>query len=161
MAIGAGVASALAAAALSFVTMAEHCRSLQTSAVLGLYLLLSVLFDIAKTRSYYLRIMQALAALSTASVVLKITLLALLEVPKKRHIIDERKSACKEALAGFWSRTFFVWLNPTFAHGFRNIIKVDDLPALGPEFASELLFSRLEQIWGKGMFTENTVTKAI
>jgi hypothetical protein len=152
MAIGGAVVSSAAAAILSFLIMVEHRRSLQTSALVGLFLLLSVFFDIAKTRSYYLRSMQALAALSATGVVLKFTLLALLEIPKQKDIIDEKGPVGKEALAGFWSRAFFVWLNPTFVYGFRNAIKVEDLPRLGAEFSSELLFSRLEHIWSQGMF---------
>lgn len=153
MAIGAAAVSFVTTAVLSFLIMVEHRQSHQTSALVGLFLLLNVFFDIAKTRSYYLRTMEVLAALSTAIAVLKFTLLAVLEVPKRKDIIDEKGAVGRETLAGFWSRVFFVWLNPTFVYGFRNTIKIEDLPQLGPEFSSELLFSRLELSWSKGMST--------
>lgn len=134
---------------MTVVISIEHRRSLQSSAFIGLYLLITVLFEIAKTRSYFLRKMQALAALSTVRTAFKFTLLGLLEVPKRRDILDEkfRKEAGKETVSGFWTRAFFVWLNPTFLLGFRRVITVEDLGPLGPEFSSERLFNRLEEKW--------------
>ena len=151
-AIGAAVVSCVATTVLAGVISTEYHRSLQASPVLtGAFLLLSVLIEITKARSYFLRAMSGLAGVSTASIVCRCTLLGLLEVPKRRNIVDDelRKLAGKEALAGFWSRTFFAWLNPTFARGFRSVLRVEDLSNLDPVLSSESLSDRFQRNWAK------------
>lgn len=145
--------SCISVAVLACVVIFEHQRILSSSTALpSVFLMLTVLFDISKTRSYFLRAMNALAALSTVSTIFKFLLVALLEVPKRKYLIDEdmRQSIGREAVAGFWNRAFFVWLNPIFIFSFRNLLHVEDLSALGPEFSSEELFKRLSMHWEKG-----------
>ena len=142
----------LAAVCIAFVLNAEHRRALQSSALTGVYLLVAVLFDIAKIRSYLCRTnMQAFAGLAIASALLKCILLALLEIPKKKYIADVelKKTVGPETLSGFWNRSFFVWLNRTLLFGFRNIITVEDLEPLGPEFSSKKLSEKLESRWAQ------------
>ena len=153
-AIGAAVVSCVATTVLAVVVGTEYHRSLQASSALtGAFLLLSVLIEITKARSYFLRAMSGLAGVSTASIVFRCTLLGFLEVPKRRNIVDDelRKSAGKEAVSGFWSRTFFTWLNPTFVRGFRNVLRVEDLSNLDPVLSSKNLSGRFQRNWAKGI----------
>lgn len=145
--------SCLAVLILTFVVNAEHHRALGSSALTGVYLMITIVFEIAKTRSYFLRAMQVLAALSTSSLALKLALLIAQEVPKRRDIIEKtlRNSIGKETVTGFWNRAFFIWLNPTLMFGFRNILFVDGLSDLGPGFSSKHLSERLNRNWKKGM----------
>lgn len=119
----------------------------------GAFLLLSVLIEVTKARSYFLRAMGALAGVSTASIVFRCTLLGLLEVPKRRNIVDHelQKSVGEEAVAGFWSRTFFVWLNPTFVRGLRSVLCVEDLSNLDPVLSAKNLSDRFQRKWTKGI----------
>lgn len=114
--------------------------------------MIAAIFEIAKARSYFLRTMYTIAALSTASVAIKLALLIAQELPKTRDILDKqlRESIGKECVTGFWNRAFFIWLNPTFMFGFRNVLAVDDLSALGPRFSSKYLSQRLNRNWKKG-----------
>lgn len=124
----------------------EHRRALQSSALSSIYLAATVLFDIVKTRSCFLRDGATLmgciyAAITTAQLVL----LILEEAPKRYHI--PASAFGKEAIRGFWSRTFFVWVNTTLFLGFRNALLVNQLPNLGPGFASRALAETFEKKW--------------
>lgn len=144
--------SCLSIVALASVIIIEHRRIPNSSTALpSAFLMLTVLTGIAKTRSYFLRAMHALAALSTVSTIFRFLLIALLEVPKRSYLIDKdmQQSIGREAVAGFWNRVFFVWLNPTFIRGFRHLLHVEDLSPLGPEFGSQELFKRLSLHWKK------------
>ena len=152
IAVGAAALSCIAAVVLAVLVGYEFHRSFQSSVLTGLYLLLSILFGIVKTRSYFLRTLPALAGLSTSGVAFQLILLILLEIPKTSAIgKDLRQTIGKEVVTGFWNRTFFVWLNSTFLLGFRNVLTVNDLETLGPEFSSEKLSTRFNQKWTKGM----------
>lgn len=161
--MGAAVTSCAAACFLAILVGFAYHRSLQSSSVLtGLYLLLSLLFDIAKTRSYFRRAIPSLAGLSTVRTALNFIILPLLEVPKRSVIIDKnlQKSAGKEVVSGFWNRTFFFWLNPTLLFGFKNVLQVDDLSALGPEFSSKELSDRFGRNWAKGTETDFIISES-
>lgn len=130
----------------------EHRYSIQSSALMSLYLGLSLLLGIAKSRSCFSRQgLYAVAGLSTASCAIKLALLLLLEVSKRSHIKDFalRKSLSREATSGFWTRAFFLWLNPTLLLGFKTILHVDDLGYLGDDFSAKYLSAKFEPVWAK------------
>ncbi len=146
--------SFIAALCITFVIDAEHRRALQASALTGIYLLVTFLADLARANNYFSRPQaQALTCLAVLSAGLKLSLLLLLEISKRGQIADPhlRENVSEEAVSGFWSRSFLVWLHTTLFLGFQRIITVDDLGALGPEFSSKLLSNRLEFSLRHGM----------
>lgn len=138
--------SFVAAISIAPIIKAEHRRALRSSALTGLYLLITLLYDVARAKSYYFYKTQALASLAAIDALLKLCLLLLLEVSKRGLIEDPhvRQHASDEAVSGFWSRSFLVWLQSTLFLGFHTIISVDDLGALDPEFSSQSLSERLK-----------------
>ncbi|TQV93467.1 hypothetical protein V2A60_010128 [Cordyceps javanica] len=141
-----------------FLLYAEHIYSYRPSTLLSVYLTLMILFDIAKTRSYFLRAdLSAIAGLSAAVVVVELVLLLLQEVSKRR-LLTTRNSGPRissEALSGFWGRALFLWVNTTLKLGFRSILRVEDLKDLGPEFSSERLYADFEPHWQAASPTSN------
>lgn len=130
----------------------EHRRSLQSSAFISLYLALTLLLDIVKSRSYFsTQGLHTIAWLSTASCVVKLALVLLEDVSKRTNIKDlaVRKSVSRELTCGFWTRALFLWLNPTLTLGYKTILQVDDLGYLGDNFSSEYLSAKFEPIWAK------------
>ena len=125
---------------------AEHRRALRSSALTGVYLLITLLYDVARAKSHYFYQSQTLANLALAGVALKLCLLLLLEVSKRGLITDSqiRESASEEAVSGFWSRSFLLWLHSTLFLGFHSILSMDDLGPLDPEFSSQALSARLQ-----------------
>ncbi|KAK3186314.1 hypothetical protein K4F52_004852 [Lecanicillium sp. MT-2017a] len=151
-------AVSITAAALSFcaaicaaiILYLAHAYSIQPSTFLSIYFSISALFDMVKCRSYFIRAgLSSLGGLFAALMALKFTLVALEEV-SKAHLVkaDNRsKPLGKELISGFWNRSLFIWLNPTFILGYNKDMTIDELPDLGPEFLSEELYNRFEPNW--------------
>lgn len=133
----------------------EHRRSTQSSVMLSIYLSLMIVADGVKTRSYLLRPgLHLVGAFSGAVAIVKLVLLNLQEFPKhmkakpgkKKEKVDDDLSP--EATGGFWNRTLA--LNSTLFFGFRGVLKLENLAALGPDFASKQLSERFDPVWEKG-----------
>lgn len=128
----------------------EHIYFIAPSTPLSIYLSITTLLDIAKTRSYFIRAdMVGLAVSSVLVVTLKMTLVALEEVSKSKQIDDAdlRRTVSREAVAGFWQKCFSAWLNSTFVKAFSKIITIDDLERLEPEFDSTTLATKFKARW--------------
>ncbi|KAM5356681.1 hypothetical protein ACJ41O_003327 [Fusarium nematophilum] len=135
-----GLVESLALAALSYT---EHRNSRKPSALISGYLVLTVILDIALTRTLWIRRMPAVASVFTASLALKTTLLVLEETPKPL-ITGE---GVRETASGVINRSFFWWLNPLFFKGSRNLLDVDSLGAINEKFNTDKLSDALEQRW--------------
>lgn len=146
------VAASLASvSALCIVGMlyAEHVYSLQTSTLVSIYLSITLLFSIARTRSYFIREgFEAVGGLSASIVALKLIILILEEVPKRRLVNNAAiRQAGRETFSGFWNRAMLIWLNSTFVRGYRAILNINDLQALPLDLTSEELHRRFAEKW--------------
>lgn len=149
-AIASSSVSCLAALCIGLMINSEHRRAIQPSTVLSIYFAISVAVDIAKARSYFLRVgLDAVGALQIVVTIAKASLLLLEEMPKTSLLKDTalRDYLGKEALSGFWNRSLGIWMYETFSSGFRNILSIDDLGNLSPEFFTSTLSERFESAW--------------
>ncbi|KAL4941343.1 hypothetical protein BDV06DRAFT_223239 [Aspergillus oleicola] len=138
---------------LALLSYAEHNFSTSPSFLLNVYLFVTLLSDIAKTRTLWLRqtggIGETIAALTSVTVGIKLALL-LLESSEKRSILrDEYKTCPPEAIGGIFNRSFFWWLNPLFRQGLWKSLAVDDLFILDKQLSSKRLHSTLDKAWSK------------
>ncbi|KXH66664.1 hypothetical protein CSAL01_09388 [Colletotrichum salicis] len=132
---------ALASDALNFVaslvmillSFLEHARSPRPSMLLGAYLLITVLFNIARTITQWLSADSAndfhQARLSIAGVILKVVVL-IIESRKKKPASASEKQQSPEATSGIISLSTYFWVNDFFLRGFRKLLILDDLYAL-------------------------------
>lgn len=136
--------SALVLAAILYV---EHRHAIRSSAFIALYLALMMLVDVARCRSYFLRGLTALGAVTAVSPFVRLALLVLEEIPKGNLLVDReiRRQSEGEATNGFWGRTFYAYLTPIFHLGIRGSIQMSDLPSIGVEFSSKRLLSQLSK----------------
>ncbi|EGX92389.1 ABC multidrug transporter, putative [Cordyceps militaris CM01] len=152
--------AALVAASLLYV---EHRRAIRSSALLGLYFFVRVVFEAVKCRSFFSRPgLAPVGALAAASCGVHLVLLTLQEVSKRELLIDPalQESLGEEGTAGFWKRMLFTYLNPMFIAGFRNVLCLQDLDNIGPEFSSALLHSKLKQhLHGVRWKSKNTLLR--
>ncbi|KAF4471540.1 Canalicular multispecific organic anion transporter 2 [Fusarium albosuccineum] len=140
-----GLIESLALAALSYL---EHRNSRKPSVLIGGYLVLSVLLDLALTRTLWMRHgMDALAAVFTSSLVLKTILLVLEETPKR--LINGEKGSIRETSVGVVNRSFFWWLNRLFFEGSRSILDMDSLGEINEKFNTHDLSEQLDKRWNK------------
>lgn len=154
----------LAASILSFIAAlcnlltlhAGHTRYLHPSAFLSLFFTITMLFDIAITRSLYMRHLETLGAIQAVIAVSKFCLASLEEVSKRQLFHSETLRAILggETVAGFWNRSFFFWANLMLAQGFRKDLTVDGLPELDPKFHAPVLYDRFQEHWTRGSYTQ-------
>lgn len=139
---------------LCVLSCAEHTRSVRPSFILNAYLFCSLLFDIAHTRTLWLRHVDsynvAIAIIATVAVGAKLLLLVLEAVEKRSILTREFTNYPPEATASFYNRALFWWLNPLFKNGFSNVLSVGDLLVLDKELSSERLLALFEERWAKG-----------
>ncbi|KAF4624072.1 hypothetical protein G7Y89_g14101 [Cudoniella acicularis] len=156
-AYGYGTRTSLAAAILSFVDVFplailswfEHTYSTRPSALINVYLLLSILFDAVQTRSLWLKNAgTAIPALYTTSLVLKASILGLESAEKDRYLLPEPgKDRSPEETSGIFSQSVLLWLRRILAEGRRRIISPKDLYALEPELETKRLSEAFWQTW--------------
>ncbi|OAR05900.1 hypothetical protein LLEC1_02682 [Akanthomyces lecanii] len=153
----------VAAVAVTTLLYVEHRRAIRSSALLGLYFFIGVVFDAVKCRSFFIRPGLAPAgALAAASCGLNLLLLTLQEISKRELLIDPelQESLGEEGTAGYWKRMFFTYLNPMFITGYSKVLALQDLSNIGPEFSSKLLHSRLKQhLQGVRWASKNTLMR--
>lgn len=148
---------AVAAASLSVADVivigsllyAEHRYSYSPSLLLGVYLSITILLDIAYIRSLFLRgSLDTIGAVTTAILAAKLLVLVLEEIPKRGPAFLKTS---KEFSSGLWSRSVFWWLNSTLSKGYHSFLQVDDLSSLDHHLDSHRLASELDQTWRCGM----------
>jgi hypothetical protein len=139
-----GLIESFALAALSFV---EHRNSRKPSKLLGAFLVITIILDIALVRTWWIRSMQSIAGVFTASFVIKTILLILEEIPKT--LLGE-KEKIHETSSGVVSRSFFWWLNGLFLQGHRTILETEDLQAIDSKFDTDHVSAPLEKQWERG-----------
>jgi hypothetical protein len=144
------VLSFLAAFAILFLSRLEHSRSIQPSFLLSVYLLVSVIFDATQVRTLFLRHDKpVILGLSTANVAIKLILLALESKSKRTYLRAPYNDYPPEATSGIFNRSFFWWINPILATGFRKLITLDDLFTVDASLKSEVLLDDIEISWSK------------
>lgn len=110
IALAAASMSCVASFTIVVLVVAEHRFTLRPTSLLSLYILLSLLLDVVKSRSYFLRHgLSVLGGLSTTAAAAKAILIGVQEIPKTALLIDKelRYTASKKATSGFWSRSVF------------------------------------------------------
>ncbi|OAA34170.1 ABC transporter, transmembrane domain, type 1 [Beauveria brongniartii RCEF 3172] len=146
-------AMSLVASICTFAIVAiTHTYSLQPSAFLSVFFSITMLFDIAMTRSYFLRgSLSAIAVLQVCVVVLKLVLIILEEVPKRGLYRSQhmRSAVSAETASGFWNRSLFLWLNPLLYFGWFHTLTADNLPNIADELRSEKLFDQFVPYWAQ------------
>ena len=147
------VAGAIVFCMLSYV---EHIRSVQPSLLLNVYFLFTLLFDVARARTLWMRKTNEsgdmIALAFTATVVLKFVIL-LFEATEKRWMLrPQYKAYPPEATSGIINRSFFVWINSLFWTGFGKLLVIDDLFALDKHLISERVHNKMHAAWSQGMY---------
>ncbi|KAK4069531.1 uncharacterized protein Triagg1_6955 [Trichoderma aggressivum f. europaeum] len=138
----------IANALLLPVSFFEHARSPRPSFLLSGYLTLSLLFDIARARSFWLVAVtlseDAFAGVFTASVALKAVIFLTESYKKTRWIQWGTGSHSPEETTGFWGLAVFSWLWKLFVLGRRKVLSLNDLFHLDHHMSSGVLRGKLQ-----------------
>lgn len=140
----------LAAVNVFIMVYVSHRHAVRSSSLVALFLLGTLLVDVVKSRSYFLRDgLAPLGGLAVATASLRLCLLILDERSKKEFIIDDdvRAISGPESTSGFFTRSFFLHLSPLFMIGYSSKLRGEDLGSLGLELSSEFLHQKLKRQW--------------
>ncbi|KAF7905842.1 hypothetical protein EAF00_000121 [Botryotinia globosa] len=134
----------------------EHLHSVRPYALINVWLLLTLPFDIARTRSLWLvHANNPTAAVFTSALGVKIMVI-IAEAVEKRHILlDRYRNTSPENTSGIYSRSFFWWLNTLMTTGFQRVIETEDLYPIGEEMSSHYLYSRARSTWDSSNQTKS------
>lgn len=150
--------TALAAAALVVIdalgllllSHAEHFRSIRPSNIINTYLFVTVLFDIARSRTSWIQhTPKPIAAVFSAMLAVKIIVAVTEAVEKRGILLSQYHDVSPEATSGIYSRAFFWWLNKIMMTGFRRVIREEDLFPIEDDLSSIVLKRRAETLWDK------------
>ncbi|QGA14283.1 hypothetical protein EYB26_001936 [Talaromyces marneffei] len=129
--------------ALSYL---EHFRSPRPAIILNAYLFLTILLDIAQTRTLGLASVSfdeiAYSRLFTMAVVVKTLLIILESQQKTRWLSWDTKEHSLEETSGLYSLGAFAWLNKLFLLGYKRTLTLDDLYPLDQAMASNILHTK-------------------
>lgn len=154
--VATAIVSLVASLLFCLLSYTEHVKSVKPSLVLNAYLFVTLLFDIARARTLWLRhyndFNEVIAIVFTAAVALKFVIL-LLEAVEKRWILRPKyEDYPPEAISGIYNKSFFWWLNPLFRRGYSNFLYIEDLFTLDKHLVAEYLHDKLQGTWDKGSF---------
>ncbi|KAK4139084.1 P-loop containing nucleoside triphosphate hydrolase protein [Dichotomopilus funicola] len=140
---------------LSALSYFEHTLSVAPSFLIELYLLLTILFDVARLRTLGLMpegSHRSLAAAEGVALAVKIALMLVEAARKDRLIAPEvKRKHTLEQLSGFYGRSMFFWLGATLWNGFTRYLVATDLSGPRDEESAELLRERFRATWAFNM----------
>ncbi|KAI0465937.1 P-loop containing nucleoside triphosphate hydrolase protein [Xylaria cf. heliscus] len=141
------LASGLSLALLSHL---EHAKSIRPSFIIIIYLISTILLDIARVRTQWLlKDANGVAATLTASLAVKTVLLTLEAIEKRRILLGNDREYPLESTSGPFSRGLFLWLNSLLISGFGKVLSLADLPSISEKLESRILEKDLSATWDK------------
>lgn len=146
-------ASALAFAAslgLCLLSRLEHSRSIRPSPIINIYILLTLVFDIARARTLFMnQSSSSVAGCFAAMLSVKILVLLAEAIEKRTILLDPWRSLSPEETSGIYSKSVFFWLNKLMTTGFQGILRNDDLYPIDSDMTAEVLRDRMQHSWNK------------
>ncbi|KAF5252095.1 hypothetical protein FANTH_2843 [Fusarium anthophilum] len=138
-------ASSLMSCVLSRV---EHAKSPRPSSLLTLFLVVSLLLDIALLRTLWLiPVNTAIPAIFTAALALKAIIVVLEGWSKASYLVAGSGLHSPEVTAGLYARAVFAWVTPLLLTGFRKLLRPMDLFELDEEMGSAGLIDGFWRHW--------------
>lgn len=137
----------VAAIFVCFTSLIEHTKLRAPSFLLSVYLLVTLLLDTVRIRTLW-NIGEATAISSTlvAGFAVKVALILTESWSKRRYLIKGSEGVAGEELAGFLSKSLFLWANPLLMKGFRDWLTAPDLSPIDSELSSARLVARFSVV---------------
>ncbi|KAH8701001.1 putative multidrug resistance-associated protein [Talaromyces proteolyticus] len=160
----------VATAALVFVTSLglcvlsrfEHIRSIRPSPIINAYLLLTLVFDIARVRSLFrTNADKSIAACFSSMIGVKVMVLLVEAIEKRDLLLEPYRHLSPEETSGIYSKSFFFWLNQLMTSGFRRLLRNSDLYPIDREMRSEALQTRMQRTWGNTTKVSQASSRAL
>ncbi|KAF2277337.1 putative ATP-binding cassette transporter [Westerdykella ornata] len=136
----------IAATSVVILSHYEHTKSYRPSFLIALNLSVTALLGAARTRTYWLiEGKENLAKTSLAALVVQLVVISLESASKRNHIVDVI-GVLSEELAGFMSRSLFIWLNQVMITGYRRLLTPADVRPIDVSLCSVRLKPKFDRI---------------
>lgn len=146
----ADILSLLGTAALVFLSLITHQRSLRCSSLVSVYLTVYAILGIARVRTLWLIAPGSPSpSVVLSGLVMSAVLLVVESLGSTSNSHQEKQGTAPERYSSFWNRAIFAWLAATFRIGYRRVISVDDLPQMDSKLESSKLHQDLIATWGR------------
>ncbi|KAK0104754.1 hypothetical protein ONS95_005024 [Cadophora gregata] len=148
--------SSIAAASLTLVDAVglcllshmEHMHSIRPSAIINVYLIITLPFDVARARTFLTHeTTQTFGAVFTSALAIKVLILISEAIEKRNILLDQYRYISPEVTSGIYNRSFFFWLNHLMRTGFSKVLANDDLYPIDDDMASGVLLARADMAW--------------
>jgi ATP-binding cassette subfamily C (CFTR/MRP) protein 1 len=147
--ISAAALDLVAALGGTILSPLEHRYAIRPSAVLSAYLFITVILDIAVTRTLWLALpSNAIPSIFTSRLIMKIVILVLESRSKTGLLFAEIESPATEDTGNIFSRILFLWLNSLLWKGNRYELSIEDLPIISSELSRA---DKFLETWKHGM----------
>lgn len=142
------VISFLSTLLLAVLVWLQHVRTVRPGNIILAYLSLNVLFDLAIVRTLWLvPVNRAIPIVYSTAFATKASLLVIECIEKRSILLPKHQLYGPEALAGFFNRAAFGWLNPLLLRGSKEILTLRDLISLDRTLHSEGIQTNLSDRW--------------
>ena len=126
----------------------EHVRSVRPSPLINFYLLLTLPFDVARTRTLFLAdASKPLAGAFAGMLGVKILVLLAEAAEKRGILLEPYRGLSPEETSGLYSRSFFFWLNKLMTSGFSRQLTNNDLYPIDHHMSSVRLKAEMKRSW--------------
>jgi ATP-binding cassette subfamily C (CFTR/MRP) protein 1 len=128
----------------------EYVRSIRPSFLVSAYLFATLFLDLARVRTaWLLPDSLAYSACLSASLAVKLVLLALNNIEKRKWLVHNEKDNSIESVSGPFSRGLFTWLNSLLWKGHSVFLTGDALPTVHENLLSSDLSARFSEAWAR------------
>ncbi|KAJ5806253.1 uncharacterized protein N7503_003855 [Penicillium pulvis] len=146
--IAASALAFIASLGLCLLSRLEHSRSIRPSPIINSYILLTLVFDIARVRTLFLNSDSgSIAGLFSSMIGVKVMVLLAEAVEKRKMLLAPYRDLSPEETSGIYSKSFFFWLNQLMTSGFQRVLQNDDLYPIVGEMSSSALQQRMKNAW--------------
>lgn len=137
----------LASILLCLTSLLEHTKSLAPSFLLSIYLLVTVLLDTVRIRTLW-QAGESITLCSTfvAGFATKLALLVAESWSKRNYLAIKDREVASEEIAGFVSKSLFLWLNPLLMKGFSHWLTPPDLSPIDIVLSSARIAKSFEGV---------------
>jgi ABC-type multidrug transport system fused ATPase/permease subunit len=134
---------------LCLLSRLEHLRSIRPSPIINGYILLTLIFDIARVRTLFLNSAnKSIAGIFTCMMGVKMMVLLAEAIEKRKLLLRPYRDLSPEETSGIYSKSFFFWLNQLMTSGFQGVLQNHQLYPIERDMSSPVLKKRMEDAWG-------------
>ncbi|CAI7570528.1 unnamed protein product [Penicillium palitans] len=138
----------IASIGLCLLSRLEHLRSVRPSPIINGYILVTLIFDIARARTLFrVSSYKSIARIFSSMIGVKVMVLLAEAVEKRKLLLGPYRDLSPEETSGIYSKSFFFWLNELMTSGFQRVLQNHDLYPIDSDMSSSVLHQRMKDAW--------------